>query len=100
MSIFLLHYDLSHEDGLPHYVDFRKELTRLRAHRVLENACLINVNTHDPRRLVETLKPLTEERDRLFAMRMEPGNYWYLNALSDTNDWLKDNPPEAFIVPS
>lgn len=93
MPIFLLNYDLSHEDGLPHYVDFRKELTRLRAHRVLNTACLINVNTADPKRLVEALKPMTEDKDRLFATRMDPNSYWYLNTFDKTNDWLKDNPP-------
>lgn len=93
MAIFYLTYDLSHEDGLKHYQALREELTRLRAHQVGENGAFINLNTVDPKRLVEALQPLIEERDRLFAVRMEPRSYWYINARRDTNDWIKANPP-------
>ncbi len=96
MAIFMLTYDLSHEDGLPHYERLREELTRLRAHRIMENACLINLNTVDPKRLVEALQPLVEDRDRLFAVRLEPRSYWYVHAMRDTNDWLKTNKPVPF----
>ncbi len=99
MPIFLLSFDLSHEDGLPYYEEFRKELTRFHAHRVLSNACLINVNTADPKRLVEILKPKTDDKDRLMATRMDPTSYWYLNTLPGTNDWLKENPPVALPAP-
>jgi hypothetical protein len=92
LAIFYLTYDLTHEDGITHYQKLREELTRLRAHRVLSNACLINLNTVDPKRLVESLQPLVEEGDRFFAVRLEPRSYWYVNALRDTNDWLENNP--------
>ena len=88
MAIFYLTYDLTHEDGLKHYQSLREELTRLRAHQVLENACLINLNTVDPKRLVESLQSLVEDADRIFAARLEPRSYWYVNARRDTNDWL------------
>ncbi len=92
MAIFYLTYDLTHEDGITHYQKLREELTRLRAHQVLDNACLINLNTVDPKRLVESLQPLAEKADRFFAIRLEPRSYWYVNARRDTNDWLKNNP--------
>jgi hypothetical protein len=92
LAIFYLTYDLTHENGMEHYQVLREELTRLRAHRVLSNACLINLNTVDPKRLVESLQPLVEKADRLFAVRLEPRSYWYVNARQDTNEWLKNNP--------
>ena len=95
MAIFYLTYDLLHEDGFERYEMLREELARLRAHPVLSNACLINLNTVDPKRLVEALKPLVEETDRLFAIRLEPRSYWYVNARSETNDWLQSNKPVA-----
>jgi hypothetical protein len=95
LAIFYLTYDLIHEDGLQHYQALREQLTRLRAHQVLSNGCLINLNTVDPKRLVEALQPLVEKADRLFAVRLEPRSYWYVNARQDTNDWLKANPPVA-----
>jgi hypothetical protein len=93
LAIFFLTYNLTHEDGFKHYQALREEFTRLRAHQVLENAALINLNTVDPKRLVEALQPLVEERDRLFAVRLEPRSYWYINARQETNDWLKTNKP-------
>ncbi|MEO0465139.1 MAG: hypothetical protein AAF216_01245 [Pseudomonadota bacterium] len=93
LAIFYLTYTLHHEDGLQHYQALREELTRLRAHQVGPNSALINLNTVDPKRLIEALQPMTEEGDRLFAVRLEPRSYWYVNALSDTNDWLKTNKP-------
>ncbi len=95
MAIFLLTYDLHNEQGPAHYTALWAELKRLRAHRVMERACLVNLDTDNPRRVVETLKPLTESRDRLLASRMDPGSYWYLNAGAETNDWLRQNPPVA-----
>lgn len=93
LAIFHLTYDLLHEDGIQHYQKLREELTRLRAHQILSNSCLINLNIDDPRRLVEALQPLVEAPDRLFAMRVEPRTYWYVNARQNTNDWLENNPP-------
>ena len=95
MAIFHLTYDLTHEDGITHYTTLREELTRLRAHQVLSNSCLINLNTSSARRLVDALKPLVLEADRVFAVRVEPRSYWYINARAETNDWLKTNPPVA-----
>lgn len=92
MAIFLLTYDLTHEEGLPHYQTLRDELTRMRAHQVLSNACLINLNTVDAKRLVEALQPVVEKADRLFAVRLEPRSYWYINARRETNEWLENNP--------
>lgn len=95
MGVFLLVYDLKNEAGHEHYHAFWAELSRLGAHRVLESACMVNLNTEDARRVVETLKKLTDKSDRVAAVRMEPGNYWYLNAYPKTNDWLSRNPPAA-----
>jgi len=95
LAIFHLTYDLNHEDGITHYETLRKELTRLRAHQVLSNSCLINLNTASARRLIEAIKPLIEESDRLFAVRVEPQSYWYINARAETNEWLKNNPAVA-----
>ena len=38
MAIFLLSFDLNHEDGYEHYSDFTDELTNLRGFRVMNNA--------------------------------------------------------------
>ncbi|WP_371037316.1 hypothetical protein [Rhodosalinus sp. FB01] len=100
MAVFLLSYDLRNEAGHEYYHAFWAELSRLGAHRVLEGACMVNLNTENPRQVVETLKKLTDDSDRVVAVRMEPGNYWYLNAYPKTNDWLSRNAPAAMVPPA
>lgn len=87
-------FDLGNEDGPEHYKAFSDELARLRAHRVMDRACLINLNTASARRVSEALKELLDEKDRIFVMRVDTQTYWYLNAFPETNEWLKANPPE------
>lgn len=91
MPIFLLSYDLNHEDGPPHYAGFAEAMQKLNVCRVLNNAALVHVNTDSARALIEHLRPFLEPEDRIFAVRVTPDNVFYLNAYPGTNDWVAQN---------
>lgn len=101
MAIFLLSFDLNHEDGYEHYSDFTDELTKLRGFRVMNNACLVSVNTSNPKRLLDHLRPMLEDTDRIFAVRVAQDHAYYLHAYPGTNEWLKRHKyDEEKLVPA
>lgn len=92
MPVFFVTFNLNHEDGYKHYDSFTEELRKMRAHRVMNDACLINVSTSNPQTLLEHLRQFTEEHDRLFAARIDTQNSYYLHTYPGTNEWIEDNP--------
>ncbi len=92
MAIFFVTFDLNHKDGYDHYPKFVEELGKMRAHRIMNNACLVNVNTGSAKALLEHIKPLLEETDRIFAARIDTENSFYQHAYPGTNEWLEHNP--------
>lgn len=92
MAIFFVTFDINHDDGYEHYPKFVEELNKIRAHRIMNNACLVNVKTGSAKALVEHLKALLEETDRIFAARLDTENSYFLHAYPGTNEWLEHNP--------
>lgn len=92
MPVFLLSFDLNHEEGYAHYGKFTEELQKMRGYRVMNNAALVNVKTTSARVVLEHLKPFLEDTDRIFAVRMTSENSYFLHAYPETNEWLKQNP--------
>lgn len=91
MPIFLLNYDLNHKDGKDHYTDFLEELRKMYAHRVMNQAALINVRTTSARRVLDHLRPHIDDTDRIFAARVSSENSYYFHAYPGTNEWLQKN---------
>lgn len=92
MAVFLVTFDLNHADGYDHYKAFTEELGKMRAHRVLNNACLVNVRSASARAVLDHLKPFTEATDRLFAVRVDGENSYFMHVYPGTNEWLEQNP--------
>lgn len=92
MAIFFVAFDLNHEDGYDHYEELTKELTKLRGHRIMNYACLLNVNTDNPQTLLTHLKKFLEDTDRTFAARIDTENSYFLHAYPGTNEWIEHNP--------
>lgn len=95
MAVFLITFDLNHTDGYDHYKAFTEELGKMRAHRVLNNACLVNVRSSSPKAVLDHLKPFTEDTDRLFAVRVDAENAYFSHAYPGTNEWIEKNPLEG-----
>lgn len=88
MTTFVLTYDLIKRKD---YQTLWDELKRLGAHRALNSFWLLNLNntakeTHDH------FKQYVDSDDRLWVSELTKTNY-YSNAMSGTNNWLKNNPP-------
>jgi hypothetical protein len=92
MPVFEFTYDLVKPAGEFDYEPLWNELKRLDAHRTQYSAWLINLN-NTAREVVEHFKQFVHNDDRLMAVRLRPGDYWYVNAMAGTNEWLKRNPP-------
>lgn len=92
MAIFFVTFDLNHEDGYDHYTAFVEDLTKMRAHRIMNNACLVNVGTSSPKTLLEHMRSFLEDTDRIFAAKIDTENSYYLHAYPGTNEWLEHNP--------
>lgn len=95
MPVFFVTFDLNHDDGYEHYDTFIEELRKMRAHRIMNDACLVNVRTPSAKAVLDHLKPFTEETDRLFAARIDTQNSYFLHAYPGTNEWLEHNPLDA-----
>ena len=95
MPVFFVTFNLNHEDGYDHYDGFIEELRKMRAHRIMNDACLVNVKTNNPQTLLTHLREFTEEHDRLFAARVDTNNSYYLHAYPGTNEWLEANPMDG-----
>lgn len=93
MPIYVFTYDLRNESGSHDYKPLWDELDRLGAHRFQDSAWLINL-TNTAKEVIEHFEAFTDSDDRLYASTLRKGQYWYRNAKSGTNDWLKENPPQ------
>lgn len=93
MPVYALAYDLVNErKGTFDYQPLWTELRLLGAHRAQLSLWLVNLN-NTAKEVVEHFQQFVDKDDRLFASRMRPKEYWYVNAIAGTNDWLAKNPP-------
>lgn len=92
MAVFLITFDLNHADGFDHYKTFTEELGKMRAHRIQNNACLVNVRSGSAKAVVDHLKPHIEDTDRLFAARVSSETSYFTHAYPGTNEWIEKNP--------
>lgn len=95
MPVFFVTFDLNHEDGYEHYSEFVAELNKLRGHRIMNNSCLVNINSESAKALLNHLKPHLEDTDRIFAAKIDSSNSYFLHAYPGTNEWLKQHPLDA-----
>ena len=94
MAIYTFSYDLVNENGGYDYEPLWSELKRLGGHRVQQSSWLLNLNK-TPKEVIDHFKALTDSDDRLWVSSVRSKEYWYTNAMSGTNDWLKQNKPTA-----
>lgn len=95
MSVFLIAYDLVDEKKNANH-DYQKlwdELRRFGAHRTQLSAWLIT-NSSSAKQLCEHFQSFVDANDRIWVTKVFAGEFWYVNAVSGTNDWLAKNPPE------
>lgn len=93
MPVYVLAYDLINErSGTHDYQPLWDELKRLGAHRTQLSLWLINLN-NTPQQVVEHFQQFVDKDDRLFVNRMRPKEYYYVNAIPGTNNWLAKNAP-------
>jgi len=93
MTVYALAYDLVNErKGTFDYQPLWDELKRLGGHRTQLSLWLVNLN-NTPKEVVDHFTQFVDKDDRLFASRMRPNEYHYVNAIGGTNDWLSKNKP-------
>lgn len=91
MAVYLVAYDLLKEKAGTHdYEPLWNELKRLGAHKTQYSLWLVNLND-TPRQVVDHFKRFTDENDRILVSQVNPRQFWYVNAIAGTNDWLSKN---------
>lgn len=88
MSLFLITYDLIKKKDYPSLIE---ALEKNSAQRIALSTWLINVKEDwTPQRLCEWLESYVDQDDRIVVARTTKTGLWYRNAMTGTNDWLKD----------
>lgn len=95
MAVFLVAYDLINErQGTHDYQPLWEELKRLGAHRTQLSLWLVSANNT----VVEVrqhFQRFVDNNDRIWVTRLHKGQYDYCNAIGGSNNWLRNNPPDA-----
>lgn len=93
MPVFLVTYDFRKKGSSYDYKPFYDELERAGGHRTMPSAWLVPAN-HTPREVLYHLRQFLDAKDRLWVTRIRKGEYYYIDAYTGTNDWLKENPAD------
>lgn len=92
MTVYLLAYDLINEHSGFDYKPLWAELNRLNAHRTQYSLWLVNLN-NTPKEVAEHFRKFMDGDDRIWATRVRSNEYWFINAMNGTVEWLRKNPP-------
>lgn len=91
MASYLVGYDLLKDRSDHDYRPLGEELHRLGAHKTQLSLWLVPISK-TAKELHDHLQAFVDINDRLWVTEVVK-NKFYSNAISGTNDWMKENPP-------
>lgn len=89
VTLYLLTCDLVGDRAGFDYRPLWQELYQSGAHRLMSRCWLVDSDA-SPQQVVARLQRLASPQDRLLAVRVDQPHAWYVNALSGTNQWLRE----------